>query len=87
MAQAVKCLLCKGEDLNLGPRVYIKKFCMCWHMLVIPEPGKWRQADPCVSLVFYSWRVLGQLKALLKINGKKRKRKRRDKKRIKVDGS
>lgn len=42
MAQAVKCLLHKGEDLNITPRVYVKILGMVSAAFVIPTLDTWK---------------------------------------------
>lgn len=46
MAQAVKCLLHKGEDLNLTPRIDIKILWMVSAAFVIPALDTWKQERP-----------------------------------------
>lgn len=48
MAQSVKGLLCRHEDLNSIPRTYIKKL-VWWRVLIIPALGRRRQASPGAS--------------------------------------
>lgn len=43
MAQLVKCLLCKQDDLSLIPRNHMKKTGNVASTLVIPALWEWRQ--------------------------------------------